>query len=354
MFRKTLKSIKYKDGDLEILDQLLLPAKSEYKKIIDVEEGWEAIHNMHVRGAPAIAIVGCLSIAVELYRSSFDSKEQLHDYLTKKFDYLVTARPTAVNLMKEADILSEYSSEMVVNNELSTEDMRICLIKAIEDLLAKDISDNKAIGSFGADEILKGQNTPCIILTHCNTGSLATADYGTALGVIRTLHERSLIDRVYCTETRPYMQGARLTAYELVYEGIPSTLICDSAVAALFKNAKVTAVVVGADRVAANGDTANKIGTYQIAVLARYHNVPFYVCAPLSSIDFDIKTGHDIVIEERPEKEMANMCDTRIAAEGITCWNPAFDVTPGSLISGIVTEKGIFQPDKIEDLLPYS
>ncbi|XP_014280656.1 methylthioribose-1-phosphate isomerase [Halyomorpha halys] len=354
MFRKTLKSIKYNEGDLEILDQLLLPGKSEYRKIIDVEEGWEAIHNMHVRGAPAIAIVGCLSIAVELYRNSYESKEELHDYLAKKFDYLVTARPTAVNLMKEAEILTEYSGEMIGNAELSTEDMRICLIKAIEDLLSKDICDNKTIGTFGADEILNGQNNPCIILTHCNTGSLATADYGTALGVIRTLHERSLIEQVYCTETRPFMQGARLTAYELVYEGIPSTLICDSAVAALFKNTRVTAVVVGADRVVANGDTANKIGTYQIAVLAKYHNVPFYVCAPLSSIDFDIKTGHDIVIEERSEKEMAFVGETRIAAQGITCWNPAFDVTPSSLITGIVTEKGVFHPEKIGDLLQYS
>lgn len=351
MFRMSLQSIKYHEGDLEILDQLLLPLESQYKKIVTVEDGWEAIHNMQVRGAPAIAIVGCLSVAVELYRSSFESKEALYQLIKSKFDYLVTSRPTAVNLAKEADKFCNYSNEMLNDITIGPEEMRIRLIKSIESLLSKDISDNKAIGKYGAEAIMKeGNNSHANILTHCNTGSLATAGYGTALGVIRHLFENSQIGRVYCTETRPYLQGARLTAYELVYEGIPSTLICDSAVAALFKNTKISAVVVGADRVAANGDTANKIGTYQIAVLAKQHDVPFYVCAPLSSIDFNIKSGEDILIEERPEKEMSNILDKRIAAPGIECWNPAFDVTPSSLITGIVTEKGTFLPENLIQL----
>lgn len=348
MFRNSLESIKYHQGDLEILDQLLLPLDSTYKKIVTVEDGWEAIHNMQVRGAPAIAIVGCLSVAVELHRSSFDNKQALHQEVKSKFDYLVTSRPTAVNLAKETEKFCKYLNEMLIDNTISTEEMRKRLIKSIESLLEKDIADNKAIGKYGAEAIMSANKNPKVnILTHCNTGSLATAGYGTALGVIRHLHEKNQIGRVYCTETRPYLQGARLTAYELVYEGIPSTLICDSAVAALFKNTQIGAIVVGADRVAANGDTANKIGTYQIAVLARHHNVPFYVCAPLSSIDFQIKSGEDILIEERPEKEMSNIFDKRIAAPGIECWNPAFDVTPASLITGIVTEKGTLLPENL-------
>lgn len=203
-------------------------------------------------------------------------------------------------------------------------------------------------------------------LQHCNTGSLATAGYGTALGVVRKLHEMGRLEHVYCTETRPYNQGARLTAFELVHDKIPATLIIDSMVAALLRskvcqiawNVKVekliveyfqniAAVVVGADRVVANGDTANKIGTYQIAVVAKYHNVPFYIAAPLTSIDLKIQSGDQIVIEERPDREMTHVGEHRIAAQGIKCWNPAFDVTPAHLITGIITEFGVFKPDEL-------
>lgn len=222
-------------------------------------------------------------------------------------------------------------------------------IEAIEAMLIKDVNDNKSIGDTGAKSILNQQSveSPVRILTHCNTGSLATAEYGTALGVVRSLHAQKKLDHVYFTETRPYNQGARLTAYELVHEKIPSTLIADSMVAALMKTKKVNAVVVGADRVAANGDTANKIGTYQIAVVARFHNVPFYVCAPLTSIDFETPSGDQITIEERPEREMTYVGDQRVACPGVSCWNPAFDVTPAKLITGIVTEKGTFAPSEL-------
>lgn len=216
-------------------------------------------------------------------------------------------------------------------------------------MLEKDIGDNKSIGNFGAQEILSGVSGDSLvrILTHCNTGSLATAGYGTALGVIRRLHELKRLEHVYCTETRPYNQGARLTAYELVHDKIPATLIVDSMVAALMKHRNISAVVVGADRVASNGDTANKIGTYQIAVLAKYHGVPFYVAAPFTSIDMKVVSGDHIVIEERPDHEMTHVGEHRIAAKGISCWNPAFDVTPASLIAGIITEKGVFRPQEL-------
>lgn len=218
-------------------------------------------------------------------------------------------------------------------------------------MLQKDIEDNEAIGKEGANDILSkiAGDGLVRILTHCNTGSLATAGYGTALGVVRTLHKLGRLEQVYCTETRPYNQGARLTAYELVHDKIPSTLIVDSMVAALMKQRNISAVVVGADRVAANGDTANKIGTYQIAVLAKHHGVPFYVAAPFTSIDVNIASGEHIVIEERPDREMTHVGDHRIAAKGITCWNPAFDVTPASLIEAIVTERGVFKPRELED-----
>lgn len=222
----------------------------------------------------------------------------------------------------------------------------------IEFMLEKDISDNKAIGENGARAILgPGDGTGNIrVLTHCNTGSLATAGYGTALGVIRSLYAAGRLEHVYCTETRPYNQGARLTAYELVHDKIPCTLVVDSMVAALMRVKRIHAVVVGADRVVANGDTANKIGTYQIAVLAKYHNVPFYVAAPFTSIDMSIPTGDCIVIEERPHREMTHVGEHRIAAPGVSCWNPAFDVTPACLITAIITERGVFRPFDLSNI----
>lgn len=215
----------------------------------------------------------------------------------------------------------------------------------------KDIADNRAIGANGAEAILSNINGdgPVRILTHCNTGSLATAGYGTALGVVRKLHEMKRLDHCYCTETRPYNQGARLTAFELVHDKLPATLILDSMCAYLFKIRNISAVVVGADRVAANGDTANKIGTYQIAVVANHHQIPFYVAAPFTSIDFKIPSGDHIVIEERPDREMTHIGEHRLAAPGISCWNPAFDITPASLIRGIITEHGVFEPKALSD-----
>jgi len=302
-----------------------------------------------VRGAPAIAIVGCLSLAVEIQSEVFTDKKTLRQEVEGKLNYLVSARPTAVNMKLAADELISLVNALDKDETVSAEQMKAKFLCAIETMLEKDIADNHAIGDAGAKAILShcSGDSMVRILTHCNTGSLATAGYGTALGVIRSLHSLGRLEHVYCTETRPYNQGARLTAYELVHDKIPATLVCDSMVSALMRARNITAVVVGADRVATNGDTANKIGTYQIAVVAKYHGVLFYVAAPFTSIDFTIPSGEHIVIEERPEHEMSHVADHRIAAPGINCWNPAFDVTPASLITGIITERGVFSPSEL-------
>nr|CAB3263949.1 methylthioribose-1-phosphate isomerase-like [Phallusia mammillata] len=347
----TLEAIKYHAGSLQILDQLLLPHKSHFVDIRCVEDGWKAIKTMQVRGAPAIAIVGCLSFAVELKKKKFETIQELTEFSNKSLNYLVTARPTAVNMSKSAKMLSAMLSSSKCDD---VEELKQGIIDHIEDMLDKDIQDNKDLSNYAAEHIqstCNKSNDGYTILTHCNTGFLATAGYGTALGVVRSLHKEGLLDHVYCTETRPYNQGARLTAYELVHDELPSTLIADSMVAVLMKTRKISAVVVGADRVAVNGDVANKIGTYQIAVLAKHHNVPFYVAAPVTCHDDIIQDGNDITIEERPADELTMVSGVRVAAKGINCWNPAFDVTPAKLITGgIATELGVFAADEVKQL----
>ncbi|EDW27959.1 GL27236 [Drosophila persimilis] len=355
----SLQSIKYTRGSLEILDQLLLPVQSKYLPVRGVEDGWKVINKMQVRGAPAIAIVGCLSLAVEIHPEEFDSKKSLRQELEGKLNYLVSARPTAVNMKMAADELLSLANDLTKDDNVDVAAMKQRFLNATEAMLKKDIADNRAIGAHGAKAILQlvaaaagaPMAGPVRVLTHCNTGSLATAGYGTALGVVRQLSELGKLEHIYCTETRPYNQGARLTAYELVHEKFPATLVLDSMVAALLRAKNVAAVVVGADRVAANGDTANKIGTYQIAVVAKHHGVPFFVAAPLTSIDLHIPSGDHIIIEERPDREMTHVGEHRIAAPGINCWNPAFDVTPASLITGIITERGVFQPAQLKETI---
>ncbi|XP_065563578.1 methylthioribose-1-phosphate isomerase-like isoform X1 [Artemia franciscana] len=347
-----LQSISYNQEKkfLQILDQLELPHKTKYLDIKDTKDAWTAVKTMQVRGAPAIAIVGCLGVAIELSTAKLSSKEELHTFFAEKMEYITTARPTAVNIHGAAKFLKEYSAKLLEDTSCSLTSMKEKIISQIETMLETDVDDNKRIGKFGAEDIvsrLNGGNAK--ILTHCNTGELATAGYGTALGVIRHLRELGKLEKVYCTETRPYNQGARLTAYELLQEKIDGTLICDSMVSLLMKMKKIDAVVVGADRVAGNGDTANKIGTYQIAISAKYHNVPFYVAAPFSSIDLSLSNGDSIPIEFRPDDELAYINGIRIAAPGISCWNPSFDVTPAALITGgIITEKGVFKQNTDE------
>lgn len=342
----TLQSIRYKRGSLHLLDQRKLPLETVYLEIQDSTDGWNAIRDMVVRGAPAIAIAAALALAVEV--SNLDdfngSSKDAASFLQKKLEYLVSSRPTAVNLSDAATKLNEVVSKA---SGITSEARSVfqAYVEAAEIMLEDDVASNKAIGSYGASFIQNlTEKENLSVLTHCNTGSLATAGYGTALGVIRALHGEGVLERAYCTETRPFNQGSRLTAFELVHEKIPATLIADSAAAALMKAGRVDAVVVGADRVASNGDTANKIGTYSVALCAKFHNVPFYVAAPLTSIDLSLSSGQQIVIEERSPKELLNSrggLGEQVAASGISVWNPAFDVTPANLISGIITEKGV-------------
>lgn len=354
-----LQAIKYHNGQLEILDQLQLPHICSYLPVKDTEAGWEVIRSMKVRGAPAIAIVAALSLASELRqeKASWASKQELSSYVTERLAHLETSRPTAVNLANMANDLRTLTARLEKDNSVSLEDMKHRLANEAEKMLAEDLSANEAMGRYGAEHLLTRCKPPqgktgLGVLTHCNTGSLATAGHGTALGVIRSLHQMGRLSRAFCTETRPYNQGSRLTAFELVHDGIPATLVCDSMVASLMARGDVSAVVVGADRVVANGDTANKVGTYQVAICAKHHNIPFYVAAPTTTVDARTVSGTEITIEERPAHEMTTIQGVALAPKGITCWNPAFDVTPAKLITGgIITEKGVFPAEHILDSL---
>ncbi|OBZ85541.1 Methylthioribose-1-phosphate isomerase [Choanephora cucurbitarum] len=354
---KTLEAIKYTRGNLSILNQLVLPHETLFESVLNVQNGHAAIKTMKTRGAPAIAIVAALSLAVDVHTRSQDGEfktvDQAVQFLHESLEYLKTSRPTAVNLFDAAAKLWD----LIQKTAATTEDPQVVInayIEAAEQMLVDDVKDNKNIGKYGADYIVEHAKYKdnISVLTHCNTGSLATAGWGTALGIIRDLHKNGNLKHAYCTETRPYNQGSRLTAYELVYEDIPATLICDNMASALLKqNPGVQAIIVGADRVAANGDTANKIGTYQLAITAKHHGILFIVAAPSTSIDLKTKTGEDIVIEQRPAEELVIVNGIRVqdneptsvrtAAENIGVWNPSFDVTPANLISAIVTEQGV-------------
>jgi len=355
----TLEAIKYSEGKLSLLDQLKLPLESVYIEIDTLQDGWNAINKMNVRGAPAIAIAGVLTVAVELSRKDFSKIEELIDFTHQSMEYLISARPTAVNIHDANEKLKKLTNSQKFKIT-DVQEFKKILLDEMQNMLSQDIATNKSLGHHGAADILqkwssKNKDSSKIkVLTHCNTGSLATAGYGTALGVVRKLHELEKLDHCFCTETRPYNQGSRLTAYELSYEKIPSTLICDNMVAMLMSKHEISAVVVGADRVVSNGDTANKIGTYQLALLAHSFNVPFYVAVPSTTVDFTMMSGEEIIIEERSHQEITHTNGIRVAAE-INCWNPCFDVTPCDLITGgLITEHGVFQThelDKLKELL---
>jgi methylthioribose-1-phosphate isomerase len=354
-----LQSLIYKRGSLEVLDQLLLPGKKEYIRISDQKEAWGVIRSMQVRGAPLIAIVAVLGLAVEVHNMTFDSVDSAAKFLQDAMVYLRTSRPTAVNLFTATDILREQVDAIVkAETTQAAADVVNAYTMAAEEIWAQDLITNKSIGAHGAQFILSlagiSESTPVDrklrVLTICNTGSLATAGYGTALGVVRTLHEMGRLEHIYACETRPYNQGARLTAYEIVEDKLPGTLIADSMASALMSTKGVDCVIVGADRVAANGDTANKVGTYQLAIAAKYHNIPFFAAVPTTTLDLTMASGAEIRVEERPDNELTCIFGQRLAAEGISVWNPAFDVTPCSLIRGIITEVGVAEADtSIED-----
>ena len=371
----TLQAIKYRRGNLEILDQLRLPNEEIYVEIKNPQDGWSAIKSMQVRGAPAIAIVAALSLAVYLANEptvDITDVNAASSYLiSQSLKFLTTSRPTAVNLLAAARKLERVASSAETTSNSTQASVFEAYIEAAEDMLRHDVEDNQNIGKHGAEWIEEhcrdvADAGTVSVITHCNTGSLATAGYGTAFGVIRSLHSRGSLHRAFYTETRPYNQGARLTGFELIHDEIPAELITDSMAGLLLSKRKqperITCVVVGADRVAANGDTANKIGTYTLAILARYHRIKFLVAAPLTTIDLDTRSGTDIVIEERSMQEVTcvkgpeivtstdgqfeygGVKEISIAASGTKAWNPAFDITPAKLIDGIITEKGVVEP----------
>ncbi|KAI1311348.1 hypothetical protein F5Y03DRAFT_304654 [Xylaria venustula] len=366
-----LQAIRYTRGKLEVLDQLRLPHEHHYDEVATAEEAFDCIRSMRVRGAPAIAIVAALALGVELYNGAIkgSSAAVTISYIDSHLDYLQQSRPTAVDLTNAITHLKT----IVLSVDTSAQDSSAAksaiidaYIAAAEEIFRKDTETNLRIGEHGSKWLLsnapiKSPEGKVSVLTHCNTGSLATSGHGTALGIIRSLHTAGGLQHAFCTETRPYNQGSRLTAFELVYERIPATLITDSMAGALFNTRKnqenIAAVIVGADRVVRNGDTANKIGTYALAVLARHHGVKFIVAAPTTSIDLKTTTGADIKIEERKAEELTQISGAVVGADGqvdpsrvarvatahqeIGVWNPAFDVTPAELIDAVVTEQGV-------------
>lgn len=336
-FESKIKTIEWVDNYSKMINQIILPYEFKYVNITTGQQMYDAIQTMIVRGAPAIGIAGAHGVvlyAQELQKKNL-SKEVFITELLEKADYMATSRPTAVNLTwaveKQKDLIKNSTS----NTDGIVEELKQNGIK----LENEDIAINKKMGEYGSKIVPKGAT----ILTHCNAGALATVAYGTALGVVRSAFAKDNTIQVFADETRPRQQGARLTTFELKMDEIPVTLITDGMCSYFMNKKMIDLVVVGADRIASNGDSANKIGTYTVAIAAKYHNIPFYIAAPLSTIDTSIKSGEEIPIEERSHEEVSHINGKTICAEGINFINPGFDVTPNELITGIITEKGILK-----------
>ena len=332
------------DGHLRLIDQTLLPTEFREIDCQTVESVWEAIRSLRVRGAPAIGIAAAFGVCLGLQSAHGAAAEVFFDRLREVAEYLATSRPTAVNLFWGLERMKRCAAAL--RGTADTSQIAERLLAEAREIEAEDRRMCRAIGRFGAELLADNAG----VLTHCNAGGLATADYGTALAVIFAAHEAGKTLHVFADETRPLLQGARLTAWELVQRGIDATLICDSMAAQVLAEGKVQAVVVGADRIAANGDTANKIGTYGVAVLAAHHRVPFYVAAPSSTFDFAIGSGREIPIEHRDAREVTHGFGRQTAPEGVKVYNPAFDVTPAGLIAAFITERGVIRPPYRENL----
>ena len=334
-------TVEWKDGAVRLLDQSRLPSHVEFLDCRDYRAVAQAIRELKVRGAPAIGVTAAMGVALGAQSVNVTEYPAFVKQVEAICDHLAASRPTAVNLFW-AIARMKHRLASLGNKPIS--EIKRELIRESQNILDEDIALCKAMGRHGASVIHSGQT----ILTHCNAGALATAGYGTALGVIRAAWEEGKQIRVIADETRPVLQGARLTAWELMQDKIPVTLITDNMAGSLMRQGKIQVCVVGADRVAANGDVANKIGTYSVAVLARAHGIPFYVAAPYSTIDLATKTGADIPIEERNPLEVTSIHGSHpVAPAGVAVYNPAFDVTPADLITGIITERGIFVPGEL-------
>ena len=331
-----LRPVFWENGRVKLIDQTRIPDELVILDLTDYRDVVEAIRTMRVRGAPAIGVAAALGIALGAQSIDETDPERLLDHLYEITEEFRTSRPTAVNLFWAIDRIVRIAEQTAD----SVESIKNAVISEAQDIMRQTIEINRAIGMNGAELIDDGDT----VLTHCNAGALATAGYGTALGVVRAAVESGKKVKVLADETRPRLQGMRLTAWELMQLGIPVTVITDSMAAWAMSKGMVDCVIVGADRIAANGDTANKVGTYGVAILARAHGIPFYVAAPMSTVDPSIPDGSHIPIEERCATEVTHIAGIRVAPEGVDVCNPAFDVTPAEYITAIITERGILRP----------
>ena len=333
----TLDTISYLDGHLHIIDCTKLPTELVHIELVTLQDCYDAIRTLKVRGAPAIGVAAAYALTLVSNASKENDTASYINELIKAGEYLKTSRPTAVNLF--------WAIDRILNLARSNAHECVASLKKLIENEAKNMQDEdiemcRKIGEYGLSLLHDGDG----VLTHCNAGVLATSRYGTATAPMYLAYERGMKLHIYADETRPLLQGARMTAFELQAAGLDVTLICDNMAGMVMSQGKINAVITGADRIAANGDTANKIGTYSVAILAKFHNIPFYVAAPSSTIDFSTRFGKEIVIEERSPEEITCGFGKRTAPVNIKTYNPAFDVTPNSLISGIITEKGIIYP----------
>ena len=335
-----MEAIEWRGDKVRFLDQTLLPGQEAYIETADYRVVAAAIRELRVRGAPLIGIAAGYGLALAARNIAAADKASFLAPLQAAAQELAATRPTAVNLSWALRRL------LAVAQAAGPEEARAALLQEALRIHREDVEANRRLGAYGAELLAPS----AVVLTHCNTGWLATGGHGTALGVVRSAWEQGKLSRVYTTETRPLLQGARLNAWELARDGIPVTLIADSAAGSILQRGEVSAVIVGADRIAANGDLANKIGTYALAVLARENRVPFYVAAPTSSIDLSLAKGEQIPIEERPPQELTAFAGLTVAPEGIAAANPAFDVTPNRYLTAIITEKGVARPPYVESL----
>lgn len=332
------------EGHLVLIDQTLLPMEFRERECRTVEEVWEAIKSLRVRGAPAIGIAAAYGVCVGLQPAVDGDEDSFFRRLDEVTSYLATSRPTAVNLFWALDRMK--AAAKMLRGPRTPAEILAALLAEAQAIHDEDRAMCHAIGRYGAELLADGQG----VLTHCNAGGLATAEYGTALSVFFTAQDQGKKLKVFVDETRPLLQGARLTAWELAQRGISATLICDSMAAQVMREGRVQAVVVGADRIAANGDTANKIGTYSVAVLAHAHDIPFYVAAPTTTFDLSIASGDEIPIEQRAREEITDGFGKTTAPAGIDVYNPAFDVTPARFIRALITERGLIEPVTREEI----
>ena len=335
-----IPTLEWTDSGVRFLDQTKLPTEETYVLAQDYRAVADVIRTMVVRGAPAIGVSAAMGVALGLLRSEATDFKQLNNELSNICDVLAITRPTAVNLFWGIERIRQLVRRMSQESGVTVAQIQQAAVAEACRMYDEDIAACRAMGAHGAELLPQTGG----VLTHCNAGALATCGYGTALGVIRAAVEHGQKIHVYADETRPFLQGARLTAWELLHDNIPTTVLCDNMAASQMRAGKIQAVIVGADRIAANGDVANKIGTYGVAVLAKAHGIPFYVAAPWSTIDMATPTGDEIPIEERAAKEMTHFNGKQITPENAEISNPAFDVTPAKYVTAIITERGVLRP----------